>query len=97
MDSCTFEEILTTFVVYSTASTEFNTRIDGRGQVVSADSSIKSVELVAQGVVKLLTTKRIRFTIDLKPIQWSQDVPPSTHPSPVHAFSPSKRNLYGTP
>lgn len=88
MNACTFAEVLTASGMYITASTDLNTIMNGRVQARSTDYSLESMEWVAQGVVKVLRPRRIRFDIDSKLTELSQDVRSLTHPSLVPVFSP---------
>lgn len=96
MNTSTFEATLLASIAYSTASTYLDTRMNGLVHTSSTDSSLESMELVAQSVVKLLRPKRIRLTIDSWPTQSSQDLRDLTPLISVHDFSPPNQTIYNT-
>lgn len=93
MHAWTFENTLTGSKVYSTSSTEVNTRNDVLVQASSGDSILQRLKLVAEGVVKLLWPRRIQFTTDPKPTQWSEDVQVPTPPLLTNAIALSGQTL----
>lgn len=97
MNFCTIEKTLTTAAVYNTDSFDFSTRVDRPVQASSTPSSTKSMELFAQGAVKLLRTMRIHFSIVHKPTQSFEDIRALTRPSPIPAISPLNQTIYSTP
>lgn len=67
MTSSTLEETLTTSGVYSTATFDLNPSSNVYSRADSTDFSLESMEVLAQGIDKLLRTKTLRITISSKP------------------------------
>lgn len=69
MNDCTFEDTFAASGIDAISSINRDKKMYALVLASSADSSLVSVELVAKAVVKPLRPRRIRSTIDLKPIQ----------------------------
>lgn len=96
MNAYPFEQTLSASDVFSDTSTDPDTRINGFVHARLMRSSLKSRKIVAQGIVKPLTSRRICSTINPKPTQSPQDVRVSTRLFPIPGVSPPNDIIYGT-
>lgn len=96
-NACAFEDTIAASGVYSTTSTDLDTKINGRAQAISMNSSLESMEPVAKSVVKHLRPKNNPFTTDPRPTPSSQNVRVSSSPALINAVALSNLTLVSIP